>query len=76
MRKYIDCREHPGEVECSLKVSGTEDEVLNTIYDHAIKVHGEKPSLELRAQLRGALKDEEEPVPRRGPPGASPHQAM
>ena len=28
-RKFIDCSEFPGEKNCTLKISGTEDEVLD-----------------------------------------------
>jgi predicted small metal-binding protein len=57
-RKVADCRLHPSEVKCSLMISGTEDEVLETAIHHAITRHGHKTSPELRTQIKGMLKDE------------------
>jgi predicted small metal-binding protein len=58
-RKYIDCREIPSEKNCSLKISGTEEEVLEAAVQHAVSAHGHENSAELREQLRQSLKDEE-----------------
>jgi predicted small metal-binding protein len=57
-RKYIDCREIPSERNCSLRISGTEDEVLEAAVHHAITAHRHENTPELREQLRQALKDE------------------
>ena len=57
-RKYVDCRDHPSEKDCSLKISGTEDEVLAAATQHAVAAHEHEDTPELRAQLRGLLKDE------------------
>jgi predicted small metal-binding protein len=56
-RKYIDCRELPNEANCTLQISGTEDEVLDAAVLHAVSVHGHKSGPELRETLRGMLKD-------------------
>jgi predicted small metal-binding protein len=58
-RKYIDCREIPSEMNCSLKISGTEEEVLEAAVHHAVSTHGHENTPELREQLRQALKDEQ-----------------
>jgi len=58
-RRYIDCREMRSENTCSLRISGTEDEVLAVAVQHAVATHGHRGSDELRAVLRRALKDEE-----------------
>ncbi|MBV9440406.1 MAG: DUF1059 domain-containing protein [Candidatus Eremiobacteraeota bacterium] len=58
VRKYIDCREFPSEKNCTLKISGTEEEVLTAAAQHAISAHGHTESAELREALRGALRDE------------------
>ncbi len=58
-RKYIDCREIPSEKGCTLKISGTEEEVLEAAAQHAVSVHGHENTPELKEQLRQALKDEE-----------------
>ena len=39
-RKYIDCREFPNEANCTLAISGAEQEVLDAAVMHAVSVHG------------------------------------
>jgi predicted small metal-binding protein len=58
-RKYIDCREFPSEKNCSLKISGTEDEVLEAAVQHAVSAHGHENTPELRDQVRQSLKHEQ-----------------
>ena len=57
-RKSIDCRDYPSEKNCSLKISGTEAEVLDAAVQHAVSVHGHESSAELRKEIRSLLKDE------------------
>jgi predicted small metal-binding protein len=57
-RKSIDCRNHPSEKDCSLKISGTEEEVLDAAVEHAVSAHGHENSRELRDQIKSMLKDE------------------
>jgi len=57
-RKSIDCRDYPSEKSCSLKISGTEEEVLEAAAQHAASVHGHANTAELREQIRSMLKDE------------------
>ncbi len=57
-RKSIDCRHYPSEKNCSLKISGTEDEVLEAAVQHAVSAHGHDNSPELRDQIKSMLKDE------------------
>ncbi len=59
-RKIIDCRNFPSEKNCTLAISGTEEEVLETAVHHATTVHGHANSPELREQIRSMLKDEPE----------------
>jgi predicted small metal-binding protein len=56
-RKFIDCREYPSEKNCSLKISGTEEEVLDMAVQHATASHGHENNPELREELRRLLKD-------------------
>ncbi|NIP30331.1 MAG: DUF1059 domain-containing protein [Candidatus Dadabacteria bacterium] len=56
-RKYIDCREFPSDINCSVRISGTEDEVLSLAVHHAIVVHSHEDTPELREELRSMLKD-------------------
>jgi predicted small metal-binding protein len=57
-RKSIDCRDYPSDKNCSLKISGTEAEVLDAAVDHAVSAHGHQNSAELREQLKSMLKDD------------------
>jgi predicted small metal-binding protein len=57
-RKSIDCRDHPSEKNCSLKISGSEPEVLDAAVQHAVSAHGHENSPELRDQIKSMLKDE------------------
>ena len=57
-RKSVDCREYPSEKGCTLKLSGTEEEVLDAAVQHAVSAHGHENTPEFREQLRGILKDE------------------
>lgn len=59
-RKAIDCRDHPSENNCSLRISGTEEEVLDAAMHHAILAHGHENSKELREQLKSMLKDSDD----------------
>jgi len=56
-RKSIDCRDYPSDKNCSLKISGTEEEVLDAAVQHAASVHGHQNTPELRDQIRSMLKD-------------------
>ena len=57
-RKYVDCRDMPSESNCSLYISGTEDEVVAAASQHAISVHGHEDTPELRDEIRDLLQDE------------------
>jgi len=57
-RKYIDCREYPSENNCSLKISGTEEEVLTAAAQHAVASHGHPNTPELRETMRSGLREE------------------
>jgi predicted small metal-binding protein len=59
-RKSIDCRDYPSETNCSLKISGTEQEVLDVAVQHAASVHGHDNTPQLREQIRTMLKDSDE----------------
>ena len=56
-RKSIDCRDYPSEKGCTLRISGTEEEVLEAAVQHACSVHGHTDPKELREQLKSMLKD-------------------
>jgi predicted small metal-binding protein len=58
IRKSIDCRDYPSEKNCSLKISGTEEEVLDATMRHAVSAHGHQNAPELREQIKSMLKNE------------------
>ena len=58
MRKVLDCRQMPSESNCSLTISGTEEEVLRAGAEHAVSVHGHTAGPELTDGIRSMLTDE------------------
>ena len=56
-RKAVDCRLNPSEKGCTLRIEGTEEEVLEAATQHAVTAHGHTNSPELREQLRTLLPD-------------------
>jgi predicted small metal-binding protein len=62
-RKYIDCREFPSDMNCSVALSADSDsELLNAAVQHAISVHNHADSPELRSQLSAMFHDGTPPV--------------
>jgi hypothetical protein len=57
-RKVADCRDFPSENDCTLTISGEEDEVVLAATEHAVSVHGHEDTEEVRTWLRQNLKDE------------------
>ena len=57
-RKIADCRKYPSVNNCSLCISGTEEEVLDAAVAHAVASHGHQNTPELREEIRGGLEDE------------------
>jgi predicted small metal-binding protein len=58
MRKFIDCREMPSEMKCSVAIAAdTEAELLEAAVQHAVAVHGHQDSPELRAAIRQGFHD-------------------
>jgi len=56
-RKYIDCREYPSEMNCTLALcADTEEELLEAAVQHAVAVHRHQDSADLRKQLRQLFK--------------------
>lgn len=57
-RKYIDCREFPSEMNCSVAISAdTEQELMETAVQHAVSVHKHQDTPELREQIRQCMKE-------------------
>lgn len=56
-RKYIDCREYPSDMNCSVALAAnTESELLEAAVQHAVAVHQHQDTPELRQQLRKMFK--------------------
>ena len=57
-RKYIDCREFPSEMNCTIAISAdNEAELLEAAVQHAVAVHGHDDSPEFRNELRRIFKE-------------------
>lgn len=57
-RFYIDCRDYPGEVKCSVALSAdTKEELLEAVVEHGTKVHGYEDSPEFRAKIMSEFKE-------------------
>ncbi|WP_179402721.1 DUF1059 domain-containing protein [Burkholderia guangdongensis] len=62
-RKYIDCREFPSDMHCSVAISADSDgELLEAAVQHAVSVHQHADSPELREQLKTLFHDGTPPV--------------
>lgn len=56
-RRFIDCREHPSENNCTVAISADDDkELLEAAVQHAVAVHGHKDNPELRRQIGGLIR--------------------
>ncbi|MGB8910146.1 MAG: DUF1059 domain-containing protein [Candidatus Cybelea sp.] len=57
-RKFIDCREYPSEMNCTIAISADrDDELVEAAAQHAVAVHRHEDSPELRTTLRSMLKE-------------------
>jgi len=56
-RTYIDCREFPSDMHCTVAISAdSEKELLDAAVQHAVAVHGHTDTPELRQQLKQLFK--------------------
>jgi predicted small metal-binding protein len=63
MRKYIDCRDVPSEMNCTIAIAADNDEeLLEAAVQHAVAVHGHSDSPEFRNQLRAVFKEGTPPL--------------
>jgi predicted small metal-binding protein len=62
-RKFIDCREFPSEMNCSVALSAdSEGELLEAAVQHAVSVHGHEDTPDLRNMIRSVIRDGTPPV--------------
>ena len=56
-RYYIDCRDYPGDIKCSVALSAdSEEELLEAVVQHGTKVHGYDDTPEFREQIKSEFK--------------------
>lgn len=62
-RKYVDCREMPSDMHCTIAISADNDqELLEAAVQHAVTVHHHEDSPDLRSQISKAMKEGMPPV--------------
>jgi predicted small metal-binding protein len=58
-RKYIDCRNYPSDIGCTVAISAdTDEELLEAAVQHAVSVHGHEDTPEMREQLMAMFREE------------------
>ena len=61
-RKYIDCRDFPNS-KCTVALSAdTEEELVEAVVQHGVKVHGYEDTPEFREEIRKNLKEGSPPA--------------
>jgi predicted small metal-binding protein len=62
-RKYIDCRDYPGDVKCTVALSAdSEEELLKAVVEHGKNVHGYQDTKEFREKIRKGFKEGSPPA--------------
>ena len=62
-RKYIDCREYPSEMNCTVALCADSDqELLEAAVQHAVSLHRHEDTPELRQQLQQLFKEGTPPI--------------
>ena len=58
-RMFIDCRDFPSEMNCTISIAAdNEKELVEAAVQHAIAVHGHKDSKELREMIGKSIHTE------------------
>ena len=64
-RKYVDCREFPSDINCTVALSAdTDQELLDAAVQHAVAVHHHEDTPELRQQIQQLFKEGTPPIER------------
>jgi predicted small metal-binding protein len=64
-RKYIDCREFPSDMNCTVAIcADTDQELMDAAVQHAVAVHKHEDTPEFRQQLKQLFKEGSPPVER------------
>ena len=57
-RYYIDCRDYPGDVKCSVALSAdSKEELLEAVVQHGTTVHGYSDTPEFREKIVTEFKE-------------------
>ena len=57
-RYYIDCRDYPSDINCSVALSAdSKEELLEAVVEHGTKIHGYENSAEFREQIVREFKE-------------------
>jgi predicted small metal-binding protein len=67
-RKYIDCRDFPSEMNCSIAIAAdSEEELIDAAVQHACAVHGHQDTPEFRKEITHAIKEGTPPLMAKAP---------
>jgi predicted small metal-binding protein len=59
-RKYVDCREVPSEMNCSVGIAAdSEEELVEAAVQHPVAVDSHEDTPELRSMVRQSIKETE-----------------
>lgn len=63
VRKFVDCREFPSDMNCTVALSADSDEeLLEAAVQHSVAVHHHEDTPELRQQIRRLFKEGTPPI--------------
>ena len=62
-RQYVDCREFPSEMNCTVALcADSERELIDAAVQHAVAVHGHSDTPDLRKELAKLIKQGTPPL--------------
>ena len=62
-RYFIDCRDHPSDVKCTVALSAdSREELLEAVVQHGTKVHGYEDTPEFRGIILKGIKEGRPPA--------------
>jgi predicted small metal-binding protein len=62
-RYYIDCRDYPGDVKCSVALSAdSKEELLEAVVQHGTSVHNYEDTAEFRENIMKEFKEGSPPA--------------
>jgi predicted small metal-binding protein len=57
-RYYIDCRDYPSDINCSVALSAnSKEELLEAVIQHGTKVHGYEDTADFREKITKEFKE-------------------